>query len=184
VVGGLQKSDFRLFDNGHPQRLTVDLESSPVSIATAVQANLAVRDYVPFIAKTGNLIDALLAGENGESALVTYGDDVRVVKPFDSGELSAALKKVSPSGRSSRMLDVASRAIEMLKGRPASHARILLLVGAGARQRWRAFGSRPSRKISRCSRWHCRKWGKLSSRTLLAWRGCPAIEGAFERAPI
>src|SRR5215471_14833616 len=122
LVGGLQKSDFRLFDNGHPQRLTVDLESTPVSIAAAVQANLAVRDYVPFVAKTGNLIDALLAGENGESALVTYGDDVRVVKPFDSGELSTALKKVSPSGRSSRMLDAASRAIDMLKGRPASHA--------------------------------------------------------------
>ena len=42
--------------------------SAPVSVAVAVQVNQDVRSYVPFIAKAGSVIEALLAGESGETA--------------------------------------------------------------------------------------------------------------------
>jgi len=129
TVNGLTAADFRLLDESRPQRITVDTEITPVSIAVVLQANREVRDYVPFIAKTGTLIDALIAGEGGEAALVTCNDEVSVAKPFDSGDLSAALRKVVAEGESSHMLDAASHAIDLLRHRPATRTRILLLIG-------------------------------------------------------
>jgi VWFA-related protein len=129
TVNGLTAVDFRLLDENRPQRITLDTQITPVSIAAVVQSNQDVRDYVPSIAKMGAVIDTLIAGEGGESALLTCNDDVSVAKPFDSGDLSAALKKLSPEGRSSHMLDAASRAIDLLAQRPASRIRVLLLIG-------------------------------------------------------
>lgn len=128
-LNGLQASDFRLLDDGRPQPLKLDTESSTVSLAIAVQANRDVRSYLPFISKTGSLIDALLSGEGGETALITGNDEVHIAKPFESGDLSAAMKNLSPDGRSSRMLDAAALAAGLLAERPASHSRILLLIG-------------------------------------------------------
>jgi VWFA-related protein len=128
-VDGLQTSDFRLLDDGRPQQLNLDTEINPVSLAIVVQANREVRSYLPFIAKTGSLIDALLSGEGGETALITCNDDVHVAKRFDSGDLSRAMKDISADGRSSRMLDAAARAADLLRQRPASRSRILLLIG-------------------------------------------------------
>jgi len=132
LLNGLAKSDFRLSDNRRPQAITLDAETNPVSLAIAVQANRDVREYLGFIAHTGSLIDALLAGENGATALIACADEVTLVKPFDSGDLAASLKKLSPEGKSSRMLDGAARAIDLLRQRPASDARILLLIGQPA----------------------------------------------------
>jgi hypothetical protein len=39
------------------------------------------------------------------------------------------MKKLSTSGRESRLLDAAARAMDLLKQRPASRARLLLLIG-------------------------------------------------------
>jgi VWFA-related protein len=129
MVNGLTASDFRVLDEGRAQKITLDTESTPVSLAMVVQANLEARDYVPIIAKTGTLIDALIAGEGGETALLTSNDEVVVAKAFDSGDFSIALKKIPADGRSSHMLDAVSRAIDLLRERPANRTRILLLVG-------------------------------------------------------
>jgi VWFA-related protein len=129
TLNGLTASDFRLLDDGRPRQITVDTESAPVSIAMVVQANRAVRDYVPFIARTGALIDTLISGEGGESALITCNDEVTVGKPFDSGDLSTSLRKISADGNGSHMLDAVSRAVDVLSRRPSVRSRILLLVG-------------------------------------------------------
>jgi VWFA-related protein len=129
LISGLQVSDFRLLDNGRPQRLKLDTESNAVSIAMVVQRNLEVREYLPFVARTGNLIDALLTGETGESALVTCNDEVQVAKPFESGDLPSAIRQLTAVGHGSRLIDAASRAIGLLRQRPPSRARVVLLIG-------------------------------------------------------
>jgi VWFA-related protein len=129
TINGLTRADFRLLDDGNPRPVTLDTDRSPVSIAMVVQTSREVRDYVPFIARTGALIDALIAGEGGETALVTCNDEVAVAKPFDSDDLSVALRKLAPDGRSSRMLDATSRAIDLLKQRRDLRTRILVLIG-------------------------------------------------------
>jgi hypothetical protein len=77
LVPGLSAADFRVFDNGHLQKIDLDTGSRPLSIALAVQVNRDVRSYVPFIAKTGSIVDALLAGESSESAVIAYSKRYR-----------------------------------------------------------------------------------------------------------
>src|ERR1035438_3345051 len=76
LVTGLRATSFRLTHNGAPQVVTVDPIAAPLSVALVIQANLDVRTYVPFISRVGSVVDALLTGETGEAALLTYADAV------------------------------------------------------------------------------------------------------------
>jgi VWFA-related protein len=128
----LQPANFRVLDNGRPQAIRLDAASAPLSIALAVQVNQQVRSYLPFIAKAGAVVESLLAGEGGEVAVLTYGDEVRVVKEFDTGDAQLALRRIRPTGDQLRSLDAASGAIGLLAKRPRSRSRILVLIGQPA----------------------------------------------------
>jgi VWFA-related protein len=128
-VPGLSVGDFRVTDNDRPQAITLDLGRLPASLVVAVQANQDVRAYLAPIAKTGALLDDSLAGATGETALITYNDEINVEKPFASGDLQSALKMLSPSGRGANMADAGMRAIELLKERPGPRSRILVFIG-------------------------------------------------------
>lgn len=128
-ISGLAVSDFRLTDNGRLQRLKLDTDSLPISIAVAVQVDQDVRAYVPFIATVGNLVDDSLAAATGESALIEYNDEVSVAKPFGTGDLQTALRNISPSGSGAHMIDAGLRAVALLKQRTGPRSRVLLFIG-------------------------------------------------------
>ena len=129
LLHGLQLADFRVLDNGRPQAITLETTYAPVSVAIAVQVSQDVRQYVPFIAKVGSALDALLVGASGESAVLTYGSEITVVKPFDARDVQSTLRTISPSGKPARMLDAGTRAVTLLSQRPPSRARVLLFIG-------------------------------------------------------
>ncbi len=132
VVPDLQPASFHLFEDDKPRPFTLDVAATPASVAVAVQANQDIRAYLPFIAKVGSALDALLVGDAGESAVIVYGDEVAVAKPFDTGDLSQALRKLAPDGHGARALDAGMRAIELLRARPAPRSRVLLYIGQPA----------------------------------------------------
>ena len=129
LVPGLEAGNFQVYDNGQLQKVTLDTSSVPVSVVFVVQTNSDVREYVPFIAKAGAVVESLLLGESGESAILTCGNDVTMVKPFDRGEVQATLHKISPYGRESHLLDAALQGLKLLQQRPAGRARFLILIG-------------------------------------------------------
>jgi VWFA-related protein len=129
LLHALQRTDFRLFDNDRAQRVALETLSTPISVAIVVQVNQDVRQYVPLIARTGSVFDALLVGESGEAAVITYNGDIIVAKPFGEGDVQSALGKISAHGRRARMIDAGFRAIALLKERPTSRDRILLFIG-------------------------------------------------------
>ena len=129
LISDLKASDFQLYDNDRLQKISVEAPSAPVSVAVAVETNLDVRAYVPFIAKVGNVIDTLVAGADGETALLAYNSEVRVLKPFSSGDLGKALRGIAPGGLRARSIDAGMLAIRMLRERPPDHVRVLLYVG-------------------------------------------------------
>jgi VWFA-related protein len=129
LVTGLQSLDFRVFDNGRLQRVTLDTASAPASVVLAIQVNQDVRTYVPFIAKAGSAVDGLRTGESGETAVITYGEGVAVVKPFATGDVQSTLTKLAADGAQARMIDAGLRAISLLRERPVSRARVLLFIG-------------------------------------------------------
>jgi VWFA-related protein len=132
VIAGLERMNFRVFDNGRPQQVTLDTVSTPASVAVAVQVSRDVREYAPFIAKVGSAVDALLVGEHGQAAVIAYNDNVVVLKAFGAGDVRSALRRIAVSGKKARMNDAGVRAVELLKDRPRSRARILLYVGQPA----------------------------------------------------
>jgi hypothetical protein len=82
LIPGLRAVDFRVLDNGRPQAIALDTSTTPISVALAIQANMDVREYVPFIAKAGSVVDALLAGESAkqrqlEDAIAAVGVELR-----------------------------------------------------------------------------------------------------------
>jgi len=129
LVPGLQTTDFRVFDNGYLQKATLETASTPLSVAIVVQANMDLRSYVPFIAKAGSMVDALLVGESGEAAVITYSDDICLQKPFDVADVQSTLRSISAKGKQARMIDAGLFAIAQLKERPNSRTRILLFIG-------------------------------------------------------
>jgi VWFA-related protein len=132
ALTNLQAADFRLFDDDRQRPFTLDTTVSPVSVVIAVQANPDIRAYLPFIAKVGNALDALLVGESGESAAIVYGDEVTVAKPFDTGDLSSTLRKLESGGRHARAIDAGVRALALLRQRPATRNRVLIFIGQPA----------------------------------------------------
>jgi hypothetical protein len=88
-----------------------------------------VRAYLPFIAKVGSVVETLVAGEGGESALITYNNEVKVVKPFAGGDLQQALRAIAARGYRARSIDAGMQAIRLLRERPPQQSRVLLFVG-------------------------------------------------------
>jgi VWFA-related protein len=132
VIAGLERSDFRVFDNERLQKTSLDTVSTPGSVAVAVQVSRDVREYTRFIAKVGSTVDALLVGERGQAAVIAYNDDIAVLKEFGAGDVRSALRRISAGGRKARMYDAGVRAIDLLKNRPRGRARILLFIGQPA----------------------------------------------------
>jgi VWFA-related protein len=129
LIPNLQPGDFHVTDNGKPQEVTVEEQYAPISVVLAVQMNNDVRQYSTFIMKVGSVVDALLVGESGEGALITYNGEVTVAKPFDAGNVQEALRQVRAGGREARMLDAGTRAVHLLAARPKSRSRLLLFIG-------------------------------------------------------
>ncbi len=129
LVPGLEVSDFRIFDNGQQQKITFDTSDSPVTVVIAIQVNQDVREYLPFVSKVGSVFEALLLGESGEAAVITYADEGSVLKPFDGGDLVSAFRSVKAAGRDAHMLDAGWRALTLMRQRRSSRSRFLILIG-------------------------------------------------------
>jgi VWFA-related protein len=129
LLPDLQNTDFRVLDNGRLQTVTLTASYTPVSVALVIQVNQDVREHIPFIARSGNALDALLVGESGEAAVVTYGSEVTVAKPFNTGDLQSALKSIAANGRRAPMIDAGMRALTLLSARPGSRTRVLVFIG-------------------------------------------------------
>jgi VWFA-related protein len=129
LIPDLKAADFRLYDNDRLQKISLEAASSPVSVVVAVDTNPDVRAYLPFIAKVGSVVETLVAGEGGESALITYNNEVKVVKPFASGDLQQALHAIAARGYRARSIDAGMHAIRLLRERPPEQSRVVLFVG-------------------------------------------------------
>jgi len=132
VLLNLQPGDFRLFEDDRPQAFQLDTSVTPLSVVVAIQANADVRDYLPFLTRVGSALDALLVGDGGESAVLVYGDEVTVAKPFGAGDAGTTFRQLSSHGFHARAIDAAVRGLAMLRQRPVSRTRVLLLIGQPA----------------------------------------------------
>jgi hypothetical protein len=126
---GLSASDLRLTDNNQRQIIKLDTEPPSIAVVIAVQMSQDGREYLPFIANAGSLIENSLAMATGQIALITYNHEVSVAKSFTSEDFRTALKRLAPAGNKAVMLDAGLRAIELLTECPAADSRVLVFIG-------------------------------------------------------
>jgi VWFA-related protein len=154
LIPGLKKTDFQVLDNGIPQSIHLDIDYAPVSVVVAIQTNQDVRASVPFIAKVGSVMEAHLVGATGRAAVLAYGGDIKLLKPFGSGDVGLAFRTIAAKGGAKgskmRMIDAGMQAVALLKERKRTEARVLLFIGQGldrgSEAGWAAFKEEAERE--------------------------------------
>ncbi len=130
-VDGLGEKDFLLRDNGEHRDVNVDVSYFPISLVVAVQSSSFCAAALNKIHHVGSLFEPLVTGEQGEVAVVSFDQEVRLALPFssDSTRLSATLAGIQPGEEASRMVDAIARSVELLAARPARNRKVILLIG-------------------------------------------------------
>jgi VWFA-related protein len=129
-INGLQPSDFQLTDNGTPQQIKVDVTYVPISLVVAIQANSTAEPALPRVRPIGPLFQGLVTGDRGEVAIVAFDHRIQVMQEFtsDSSKIEAALQRIRAGSMTARLTDTVVEAARMLRTRPESQRRVLLLI--------------------------------------------------------
>ena len=134
-IDGLEQEDFRLEDDGVPQKDvrmdTSDTVLAPVALAVAIQSSGISQAALEKIHRVGGMIQPLVAGERGQAAVLAFDAEVRVLQEFthDSDEINGAFEIVQPRTiKSARLIDAVLEGVRLLETRPQNYRRILLTL--------------------------------------------------------
>jgi len=129
-VNGLQLQDFELYDNNKLQKITADVRDEPLSLVVAVQRSSNLTEVLPKIQRIGSMLNELLAGQDGEVAVVGFDHRIQVMQDFtkETTKISEAMKKMTPGSSNHAVIDAVNQSIRMLKNRPPDRRRVLLLI--------------------------------------------------------
>ena len=130
IVNGLQPNQFRVFDNGKEQNIHVDVEFQPISVVIIIDKSNRTEAVLPQIQKSGNLIAPLVIGGQGEAAVLAFDHKILEMQGFtsDQDKITEAFKKIHAGSSSARMIDAVDKAVFMLRGRPATRRRIIMMI--------------------------------------------------------
>jgi VWFA-related protein len=134
-VYGLASSDFLLLDDGKPRAVRVDSadsELAPLALVVLIQTSDISQSALLKIRKVGTMIQEAVVGANGEAAVVTFSDKVRVAQDFTNraDEISNAFRDLrSEDTGEGRMLDAVAKALDLLANRAGGARSSILIVG-------------------------------------------------------
>jgi len=129
-VNGLQPQDFQLYDNNKLQHITADVHDQPLSLVVAVQKSANLNEILPKIQRIGSMLKDVIAGEDGETAVLAFDHRVVHVQEFtnDTGQITETMKKLTPGSSQHAVDDATMEGIRMLKHRDPQRRRVLLLI--------------------------------------------------------
>jgi VWFA-related protein len=129
-VLGLRADEFRLMDNGKPQKITPDFSTQPLSLVIAVQANAGMENVLPQVKKIGSLVETLVEGEGAEVAVLAFDHRIQEIQGFteDKAKVSEALQKIKVGSTSHAANDAMMKALNMLSPRPQNRRKVLLMI--------------------------------------------------------
>jgi VWFA-related protein len=129
-VNGLQLQDFELYDNNKLQKISADVRDEPLSLVVAVQRSSNLVDFLPKIQRIGTMLNQLVAGQDGEIAVVGFDHRMLLMQDFtkEGTKISEAMQKMTPGSSVHALVDAVDFSIRMLKNRPPDRRRVLLLI--------------------------------------------------------
>ncbi len=125
MVHDLDKSDFRILDNGVEQKIThFDLGGDPISLVILVENSSRIEPLLPEVRKTGILFTQTVMGPTGEAAVVAVNDSVDRLADFtnDSDQIEKTIARMKMGTSGVRLFDGLAAAVEMLSSRPMTAA--------------------------------------------------------------
>ena len=129
-VTDLQIQDFEVYDNNKLQKVTADLRDSPFSLVVAIQRSADMTGLLPKVQRIGPVLTDLVAGQDGEIAVVGFDDRVQIAQAFtdDSGKVCQAIKELRTGSYSHAAIDAVMESVRMLRNAPPDRRRIVLVV--------------------------------------------------------
>jgi VWFA-related protein len=134
-VDGLTVEDLILYDNNVPQPIQMDWMPLPISLVVAVQSSANSGPVIDKLGRTGVLLTRLLAADAGESAMISFSDEVKVHQEFTGNPdlMTHSLRMLRTEGSNAHMLDAMRQALLLLEQRPhpagePARRRIILMI--------------------------------------------------------
>jgi len=129
-VGGLTRDDLILYDNNVPQTIQMDWMTYPIDLVVAVQTSEHSGAVIDKLGGSGILFTQLLAADAGETAVISFSDQVQVHQDFTANPdaVAYALRMLRKEGSAARMLDALRQALLILERRPQGRRRIILMI--------------------------------------------------------
>jgi VWFA-related protein len=129
-VDGLTPQDLILYDNNVPQAIQMDWMTYPIDLVVAVQTSENSGAVIDKLGGSGILFTQLLAADAGETAVISFSDDVKVHQDFTGNPdlVIHALRMLRKEGGNAHMLDALRQALLMLERRPSRRRRIILML--------------------------------------------------------
>jgi VWFA-related protein len=150
-VDGLTPQDLVLYDNNVPQRIQMDWTTYPIDLVVAVQTSSNSGAVIDKLGGSGILFTELLAADAGETAVISFSDEVKVHQDFTSNPDSVihALRMLRKEGDDAHILDALRQALLMLERRPPGRRPIVLMI---AERRDRSSKAKLSEVMERVQR--------------------------------
>jgi len=129
-VDGLQARDLTLYDNNVPQAIQVEEAFNPLSLIVALQASANSSAILDKLGGLGVLFTHLVAGYRGETALIAFSSEVRLLRDFTSNpdRLASALRDLRVQGNGVATLDAIQESLRHFTRRPSENRRVLLVI--------------------------------------------------------
>jgi VWFA-related protein len=129
-VDGLTPADLILYDNNVPQAIHMDWMTYPIDLVVAVQTSSNSGAVIDKLGGSGILFTELLAADAGETAVISFSDEVNVHQDFTGSADSVihALRMLRKEGGNAHMLDALRQALLMLERRPPGRRRIIFMI--------------------------------------------------------
>ncbi len=123
--------DFRVLDNGVPQRIEhFDLGGDPLAIVLVVETSSRVEALLPAIRHAGIVFTETVMGQTAEAAVLGFDDSSQVLVPFtsDHDRVEKAIAKLPEGTSGARLYDALARAVGLLQERPANRRRVIVAI--------------------------------------------------------
>jgi VWFA-related protein len=129
-VDGLTSDDLLLYDNNVPQKIQLDWMTYPIDLVVAVQTSANSGAVIDKLGGSGILFSQLLAGDAGETAVISFSDEVRVHQDFTNTPdlVIHSLRMLRMEGDNAHIVDAMRQALLMLEHRPPGRRRIILMI--------------------------------------------------------
>lgn len=128
-VPALNRQDFRLYDDGNPQRLTA-FDSAPRPVSLAIVVDTSQRAALFQAQRAARVLSQMLVGADGRAAVFIPGYPARQVSHFRHGAqtLVATLRQLKLGPTRSQLSDALELALLRLRAQPLSRTRAVIVI--------------------------------------------------------